>query len=64
MRELSKKEMKQVNGGAVFLGGVAIGLAIGAAAKLGYNKYNAYKAEKAAAAKAAAQKCASDPNCA
>lgn len=62
MKQLSTEEIKQVKGGA-FLTGVAIGLAIGAAAKAGYNKYQQYKADKAAAAQAAAAACASMSNC-
>ena len=48
MRELNSKELVSIQGGIlVFLGGVAIGLAIGTAAKKGYNKYIAYKEKQA-----------------
>jgi len=52
MRELNSKELTGIQGGLVFLGAVAIGLAIGAAAKMGYNKYSAYKERQAAEAAA------------
>lgn len=62
MKKLSEDEIRQVNGGAI-LGAIAIGLAIGAAAKSAYNKYQNYAAEKAAAAQDAAVACSKDPSC-
>ncbi|GLX81704.1 hypothetical protein [Thalassotalea eurytherma] len=63
MKQLTPKEIGQVNGGG-FLAGIAIGIAIGSLAKKAYNNYQQSKKEREEAAQKAATECVNNPNCA